>query len=219
MSESTNLPGGSQPPALRGLGASVLAVLAVLGVVGLLFIMFGRPPGAPSDQSSPVPSSPPAVTSPSVPDSPLPNAAPSVSEPAPTTTPPSKENSTSAVTPPPRPSPPPFPRELAVLNNSRVKELAAQVAPRFEAKGWRVTQVGNFNQSQIPVTTVFYSSGRKAQAQQLQEQFPGIRDVRPRFAGLPDDQLTVILTRDYVQSRGARASRTHQFLGKELLGK
>ena len=41
----------------------------------------------------------------------------------------------------------------------------------------------------------------------------------PRFAGLPDDQLTVILTRDYVQSRGARASRTHQFLGKELLGK
>jgi hypothetical protein len=94
---------------------------------------------------------------------------------------------------------------LIVVNNTTVTGLAAQAAQRFEAGGWTVTSVGNY-QNSILSTCAYYDpsvSGAKAAATALQRQYPTIKRVEPRFAPspeaepLPSGPVVVVLTPDY----------------------
>jgi hypothetical protein len=82
-----------------------------------------------------------------------------------------------------------------VLNNSRVKGLAATWARKLNAGGWPTPTVGNYSGGVIAQTTVYYAPGQQASAQRLARQF-GFGRVLPRFAGLPGQGLTLVLTRD-----------------------
>lgn len=90
-----------------------------------------------------------------------------------------------------------------MLNNSTVRGLAAQAAAGFRADGWQVRSIGDFT-GRLPYTTVFYGPGEVGAARQLAREFPGVRSVQPRFAGLPGaglpgEGLTVVLTRDFAR--------------------
>jgi hypothetical protein len=94
---------------------------------------------------------------------------------------------------------------LIVLNNTTVTGLAAQAAHRFEAGGWTVTSVSNY-QNSILSTCAYYdpsASGARAAAKALQRQYPAIKRVEPRFTStpgadpLPNGPVVVVLTPDY----------------------
>jgi hypothetical protein len=88
---------------------------------------------------------------------------------------------------------------LVVLNNTTIHGLAAQAQQRFEAGGWTVTKTDNY-QNEILSTCAYYdpsSAGAQAAATALQQQFPAIRRVKPKFDGLPAGPVVVVLTPDY----------------------
>lgn len=118
-----------------------------------------------------------------------PSAAPAASA-SPTPSAPSPSRRRTRATPAPARAP------LTVLNNSTVPGLASRAAARFRADGWPVTGIGNVT-GQTPYTTVFYGPGQEAAARGLAREFPGVRSVQPRTAGLPGSGLTVVLTRGF----------------------
>jgi hypothetical protein len=88
---------------------------------------------------------------------------------------------------------------LVVLNNTTVTGLAGKAAARFEAGGWTVTSYGNY-QNTILSTCAYYDPavpGAQAAALALQQQFPAIKRVVAKFAGLPAGPIVVVLTDDY----------------------
>lgn len=85
---------------------------------------------------------------------------------------------------------------LLVLNNSRVNGLATRAASDFRAGGWPVRGTGNFR-GRVALTTVYYEPGQEASARRLMREFPKVRRMSPRFAGLPGRGLTVVVTRDW----------------------
>lgn len=88
---------------------------------------------------------------------------------------------------------------LVVLNDTTVSRLAAQAADRFRAGGWTVTTVGNMT-NDILSTCAYYdpsTPGAQAAAEALQEQFPTIKRIKPKFAELPAGPVVVVLTPDY----------------------
>ncbi|MDQ6650410.1 MAG: LytR C-terminal domain-containing protein [Actinomycetota bacterium] len=85
---------------------------------------------------------------------------------------------------------------LTVLNNSRRPGLAERAAAQFAAGGWTIADIGNFT-GRIAVTTVYYEPDEQDAARTLAAQFPAIKRVLPRFAGLPGSGLTVVVTREY----------------------
>ena len=85
---------------------------------------------------------------------------------------------------------------VTVLNNSRIFHLAAHVAADLRAHGWPVRMTGNFT-GRIRATTVYYAPGERASAERLAHAFAQIRRVEPRFAGLPGQGLTLVVTRDW----------------------
>ena len=87
---------------------------------------------------------------------------------------------------------------LVVLNNTS-QVSAATAADRFRAGGWTVTDTSSFDGS-ILSTAVYYDpsvAGAQAAAEQLQQQFPAIKRVKPKFDGLPAGPIVVVLTSDY----------------------
>jgi hypothetical protein len=91
------------------------------------------------------------------------------------------------------------PIPLVVLNNTTVHGLAEQAKATFQAGGWTVTSTGNLT-NDILSTCAYYdpdAPGAQAAAEQLQAQFPGIKRVKPKFAGLPAGPIVVVLTPDY----------------------
>jgi LytR cell envelope-related transcriptional attenuator len=87
---------------------------------------------------------------------------------------------------------------LVVLNNTS-QVSAATAADRFRAGGWTVTDTSTFDGS-ILSTAVYYDpdvAGAQAAAEQLQQEFPAIKRVKPKFDGLPAGPLVVVLTSDY----------------------
>lgn len=117
-----------------------------------------------------------------------------------TTAPAVKPTATSTAT-----SPAPAPSETApvlallVLNNSRINGLATRAADDFRAGGWPVRGTGNFR-GRVATTTVYYEPGQEASARRLMREFGKVRRMAPRFAGLPGQGLTVVVTRDYAAS-------------------
>jgi hypothetical protein len=85
---------------------------------------------------------------------------------------------------------------VTVLNNSRRNGLGSEVAAQVHAKGWPIAKVGNFR-GRVAETTVYYASGQLPQARELAREFPQVRRVLPRFAGLPGHGLTLVVTRDW----------------------
>jgi hypothetical protein len=88
---------------------------------------------------------------------------------------------------------------LVVLNNTTIGGLAARAAQRFEDGGWTVTTFGNY-QNDILSTCAYYDpsvAGAQQAAEALQQQYPAIKRVKPRFSELPTGPVVVVLTPDY----------------------
>jgi hypothetical protein len=91
---------------------------------------------------------------------------------------------------------------LIVLNNTTVNGLAAQAAQRFESGGWTVTRYGNLTNDILSTCAYYDPTNPQAQAaaEALQAQFPTIKRVEPKFVGLPDGPVVVVLTPGYSAS-------------------
>jgi hypothetical protein len=88
---------------------------------------------------------------------------------------------------------------LIVLNNTTVSGLAKQAAQRFESGGWTVTHFDNY-QNTIISTCAYYDPNdatARSAAEALQQQFPTIKRVEPKFPELPSGPVVVVLTVDY----------------------
>jgi hypothetical protein len=88
---------------------------------------------------------------------------------------------------------------LVVLNDSDISQLAADTAQQFENDGWTVTEHGNIPSGITDViSTCAYYDPAIGQAQQaaeaLQREYPDIKRVKPKFDGLPDGPVVVVLT-------------------------
>jgi hypothetical protein len=91
---------------------------------------------------------------------------------------------------------------LKVLNNSTVAGLAEQAKRDFEQGGWTVTDFGNL-QNDIISTCAYYdpsAPNAKQAAKALQQQFPSIQRVKPKFPELPGGPIVVVLTGDYTST-------------------
>ncbi|MEO7285657.1 MAG: LytR C-terminal domain-containing protein [Jatrophihabitantaceae bacterium] len=87
---------------------------------------------------------------------------------------------------------------LVVLNNSS-STTATTAADRFRQGGWTVTDTSTFAGS-ILSTAAYYDpnvAGAQTAAEALQQQFPAIQRVKPKFGGLPGGPIVVVLTSDY----------------------
>jgi hypothetical protein len=177
-------------PALRNaLGGTLAVLLVALGIVALQLLVPGGGdspdvvggPGPAVVAEPPVTTAPPARGTTPPPATAAATSAPATTAPAtPTTSP------TAAAR-----------LALTVLNNSRINGLAKKAAADFAAAGWTVASTGNLS-GRLALTTVYYPAGQRAAAEELRARFPAIRDMAPRYAGLPGEgTLTVVVTRDY----------------------
>lgn len=91
---------------------------------------------------------------------------------------------------------------VTVLNNSPVNGLAARIAAVLEASGWPIKELLNYNESQVPATTAFFTAGdagEEAAARAMVAQFPQISGgAQPRFEGLNGAGLTLAAIGDWV---------------------
>lgn len=85
--------------------------------------------------------------------------------------------------------------KVVVFNQTRDPYLATGLRDALTAEGWTVTAVDNWNGA-IPATTVYYPTGMELQARALMAKFPSIGRIKPAFAGIPSDKLTVIICKD-----------------------
>ena len=88
---------------------------------------------------------------------------------------------------------------LIVLNNTARAGSQDVAQQEFEKSGWTVSYVSTLD-NQILSTCVYYdpaNPGALAAAHRLQQQFPAIKRVAPRFAELPPGPLIVVLTSDF----------------------
>ena len=167
------------------------AVGAVVLVIVLLLVLNSR--STPPHNAGPAISVPPRSSTPAV--APPPSTSPSASASAsvaPTPTAPAPP-----VSEPPATTQPTVAKvAVTVLNNSRQTGLGHEVAAELRAKGWPIAKVGNYR-GRLAMTTVYYLPGQLPQARELAREFPQIRRVAPRFAGLPGSGLTLVVTRDW----------------------
>ena len=178
-------------PAVRSAFGAVLAVALVAGGI------FALQKLVPPERDSPAVVADPNDTFTLPPASPT-RAAPPTPTPSPSATPEPSPSATPPATAAPVPSPTAAARPaITVLNNSRVSGLAAKAARDFQRGGWRIAGTGNLR-GRTPQTTVYYSPGQQAAAAELRRQFPAVKAMAPRYAGLPGaGGLTVVVTRDY----------------------
>lgn len=111
---------------------------------------------------------------------------------------------TPAVTTPPAPvvvePPAPVRVPITVLNNTRINGLAVDIGRAFTGGGWEVRATGNYSNTDIALTTVYFTEGDLVQQQaalQLQQQFPTLSGPAPRFFDVPGDPgpgLVVVAT-------------------------
>jgi hypothetical protein len=192
---------------LRAVLPSLIAVSAVVALVAGLIAWRGQPAGedAVNTASSTAPATTPAKAAAKSPrptakasatakatgeQTPEPEISPSY-EPSPEDTPTSDD----ATLPPSRRG-----TQVVVLNATRRSGLASRVADRLRADGWTIATVGNFRGS-VPGTTVYYPDGDSEVAGLLAEDLPGATRVKPRFANLSRNRLTVVITDNYSEQR------------------
>jgi hypothetical protein len=158
-----------------GIAVLVVAVVALREPKG--HVTAQRSASSVAKQSSTTPSTPP------------PKSAPRSSSPADQATPSPNGGSNEEVKSVP----------LVVLNNTTISGLAERAAHHFEDGGWTVSTWGNY-QNDILSTCAYYDpsvTGAEQAAEALQEQYPSIKRVKPKFAELPSGPVVVVLTPDY----------------------
>jgi hypothetical protein len=92
---------------------------------------------------------------------------------------------------------------VIVLDNTGRPALARGATALLEQAGWSVTDTSTFD-GDILSTAAYYdpaTAGAQAAAEALQVQFPEIQRVRPRFDGLPQGPIVVVLTYDYSRAK------------------
>jgi hypothetical protein len=94
---------------------------------------------------------------------------------------------------------------LVVYNDTTVLGLAHDAAQRFESGGWTVTRFENLPAgiSDIISTCAYYDPSdpsAKPAAEALRQQYPSIQRTKPKFAGLGDGPVVVVLTPDYTST-------------------
>jgi hypothetical protein len=88
---------------------------------------------------------------------------------------------------------------LVVLNNTTTTHLAVDAADLFEGAGWTVSYTGNYTNN-IVSTCAYYDPsvpGAEDAAKLLQQEFPAIVRVKPKFSGLRAGPIVVVLTSDF----------------------
>lgn len=174
----------------RRLLPALASVTAVVVVILLLLVLNSRP-SKPDAGPAVVPGSP----------SPTPSTSPSTSPSATASAPSASSSVASSVAPPPVNEPsatqqPTAKPAVTVLNDSRRTGLAAHVAAELRARGWPIRDTGNFR-GRVAMTTAYYAAGQRSAAQELAREFPQVKRIAPRFAGLPGVGLTLVVTRDW----------------------
>jgi hypothetical protein len=87
---------------------------------------------------------------------------------------------------------------VIVLNNTSATP-GSVAANRFRQAGWPVSDVSTFT-GDILSTAAYYDpnvAGANSAATELQQEFPAIHRVKPKFDGLPAGPIVVVLTSDY----------------------
>ncbi len=197
---------GTRPGRIAGV--ALLGLAAVALVLGLITVFGGngdgradgnneeQPPRPTATQSSATSPRPPSSTSTSI--SPTASAPPTTSTTTTTATSPGQPpagdgNGEQAKSVP-----------LRVLNNSKIKGLAAEAKADFESDGWQVVEVGNYSATNVPTTTAYYRPGtaEEAAAKALASTFG--MEAAPRIAGIAAMQpgVIVIVTNDYTGAPG-----------------
>jgi hypothetical protein len=192
--------GSSRPGRVAGVALLGLAIVAM--VLGLITVFAGAGDGQ-ADGDDPRPPKPPATSSSTTSTSAKPPTSTSTSVPAPptttttttTTVPPGDGNGEPAKTVP-----------VWVLNNSKIKGLAAKAADDLRADGWQVAGTGNYSATNVPTTTVYFRPGtdEEAAARALAAGF-GL-PVEPRIAGIQSQPpgVVIIVTNDYQAGSGGK---------------
>ncbi|NLG54066.1 MAG: LytR C-terminal domain-containing protein [Rhodococcus sp.] len=82
---------------------------------------------------------------------------------------------------------------VRVFNNSSVTGLAAQTAQKLITAGWTVAETGNYSDSTVGATTVYYgnSANEKEAAEEIADTL-GV-SAKPRIAGLSNSSAGVIV--------------------------
>ncbi|GAC1439923.1 MAG: hypothetical protein NVSMB55_02810 [Mycobacteriales bacterium] len=176
---------------LRAIAGAAVAVAGVLLGIGALLWATDAPNGAPTVTQAPTRGS--ALSAPSAASSAIssPSPSPVASGAGPAAVALASPATTAAASPPAASKP-----ALTVLNNSNRTGLAKRAAARYAAAGWPITLTGSFR-GRVSESTVYYAPGQQPSALALQQAFPALTRVRPRFAGLPGSGLTVVLVRTY----------------------
>lgn len=172
-------------PPLGAVGAVVVVILLLLFLNGRSSTT-GAGPAIEQPRTSPTASASSAAPSVSATPSASPPVSASPSAPAPPVSEPPATTAPVVATKVP----------VTVLNNSRRNGLGHRVAAELAAKGWPIAKVGNYR-GRVAMTTVYYLPGQLPQARELAREFPEIRRLAPRFAGLPGQGLTLVVTRDW----------------------
>jgi cytoskeletal protein RodZ len=196
----TSADSGSSRPG-RVAGVALLGLAGVALIIGLITVFGGNGDGSANETQPPRP----PATSTSTPSAPSTSARPpsstSTSVSAPTTT-----TTTTTVPPGDGNGEPAKSIPVRVLNNSKVKGLAATAAADLKADGWQVTEVGNYSATNVPTTTVYFRPGtdEEAAARALAASF-GLQ-VEPRIAGIQSQPagVIVIVTGDYKAGSGGK---------------
>lgn len=197
---------GSTRP-LRVAGVALLGVAAVALVIGLITMFGGNGDGRADGNGEERPPEPPATTQSSTrPGNPPSSASTSKSAP-PTTTTTKPTTTTTTQTRPPGDGNGESGKSVPVfvLNNSKIKGLAATAAYDLRAEGWQVTDTGNYSATNVPETTVYFRPGNdeeEAAARELASAF-GLA-VEPRIDTLANQPagVIVIVTSDYQSGSG-----------------
>lgn len=86
--------------------------------------------------------------------------------------------------------------EVRVLNNSDVSGLAAETAATLTTDGWTVAETGNYSDTQIPATTVYYgtASGAQAAAREIAQQLGATAEARPATLSAFGNGVIVMVT-------------------------
>jgi hypothetical protein len=177
------------------LGSSAAATLAVIGLVGVLLLMFGQRAErmdhvVAADTSTTA--SPRPVTEAPIPVAPAPGGV-AAAHPSPSAgavaVAPVVSAAPSAVTPVRR-------EPVVIFDQTRRHDLVLQFRSALRSAGWEVAGTGPWV-GKIPMTTVYYPVGMEAAARALMAAFPSITRSLPAFAGVPSDELTVIICSDF----------------------
>lgn len=198
---------GSTRP-LRVAGVALLGVAAVALVIGLVTMFGGNGDGRADGNGEERPPEPSTTTSSSRPGNPPSSLTTSKSVPPTTTTTSSsgRPTTTTTTTRPPADGngEPEKTVPVRVLNNSKIKGLAATAKNDLVADGWQVVEIGNYSATNLPETTVFFRPGteEEAAARALASSF-GLA-VAPRIDTLADHPpgVIVVVTNGYADSGG-----------------